>query len=67
MMSVMIEAKMETKASELSCSVVFVPMHILRLLFHWREPKGLSGVLCLSSWRLFSYKIPICCISVPSC
>lgn len=61
MMPVIIEPGVEAKAQ-----FGFVPLHVFRLLFHWREPKGLSGVLCLSSWRQFSCKIPICCISIPS-
>lgn len=34
MMSVTTEARMEAKAQELSCSFVFVPVQIFRLLFH---------------------------------
>jgi len=45
-MSVMTEARMEAKAQELTCRFVFVPVHVSRLLlFKWREPEGLSGVL----------------------
>lgn len=59
MMSVIVEPKVEAKTQELFSSFVFVPVHMFRWLLCWRELKGLSGVPCLSSWKQFSYEVPI--------